>query len=97
MFHLILKPEGDLVDFHSWDSFAEILSKMVQLTPENVILDLVHVNRMSSNYIGTIISNHKTASENNKTLTLVNVRPKMFELLEMLKLHEVINVERIEE
>ena len=92
MLEFIIRPDGDLVDFQTWDEFAELMSAAVNLCPQKLILDLVHVTRMSSNYIGSIISNHKAAQESGKIIALINVNAKLYELLQMLKLTDVMPI-----
>lgn len=92
MFELIIKPEGDLVDFQVWDEFAEIIAATVELCPRKLVLDLANVTRMSSNYIGSIISNYKAAQEKGKVIALTNVSPRLYELLQMLKLTDVMPI-----
>ncbi|MFH1135900.1 MAG: STAS domain-containing protein [Pseudomonadota bacterium] len=94
MLEVLVRPTGDLVDFHSWDDFAEALHKIVDLKPKKVILDMGLVGRMSSNYIGTIISNTKSAKEKGLGFELINVQDKLFDLLEMLKLTEVMPISK---
>ena len=93
MFEIIIKPQQDLVDFQAWEQFAQLMEAVVQAAGTKIILDLSSVNRMSSNYIGTLISTHKKAQENGKTVTLVSVSPRMLELLDMLKLTDFLNLE----
>ncbi|MFH1091511.1 MAG: STAS domain-containing protein, partial [Pseudomonadota bacterium] len=93
MFEIIIKPEHDLVDFQAWDKFAELMQTMVEAAEDKIILDLSSVNRMSSNYIGSLISTHKKAQEVGKAIILINVRPRLLELLEMLKLTDLLTVE----
>lgn len=94
MLEIVIRPEGDLVDFHAWDNFAELLNTLTRASVKTITLDLASVNRMSSNYIGSIISNFKSAQESGQAMTLTNVRPKLFELLEMLKLTDIMPIRR---
>ena len=95
MLEIIVRPTGDLVDFQAWDDFAESLHKIVDLNPVKLVLDMSMVSRMSSNYIGTIISNTKTAKEKGGAFELINVQDKLFDLLEMLKLTEVMTITKM--
>lgn len=94
MFDIIIRPHGDLIDFHAWDEFAEMLAGLVEKGQSAIIIDMAEVKRISSNYIGSIISSYKTANENGRKMTLINVGPKLYDLLEMLKLTETMDVER---
>ncbi|MEW6266824.1 MAG: STAS domain-containing protein [Thermodesulfobacteriota bacterium] len=94
MFEVIIRPRGDLIDFQAWENFAEVLSRVVNLDCPRIAIDLAEVNRVSSNYIGSIISTYKTAEDQGRKMILVNVQPKLYELLEMLKLTEMMTVVR---
>jgi anti-anti-sigma factor len=93
MFEIIIRPEGDLVDFNAWDDFADVLSKLVDTGDGALVLDLAKVNRMSSNFIGTIISGFKSSKEKGREFKVINVNSKLYELLEMLKLNEVMDIQ----
>jgi anti-anti-sigma factor len=97
MFDLIIRPQSDLVDFQSWDEFAETVTRLVEMNVKELVLDLGHVNRMSSNYIGTIISAYRAAAEKGNLVRLVQVRPKLYDLFQMLKLTDVMTIERAPE
>ena len=94
MFEIVIRPTGDLVDFLAWDEFSEVMSRVTETGKAKVVVDMAAVNRMSSSYIGSIISSFRTARENEKEMILVNVNAKLYELLDMLKLTEMMVIER---
>ena len=94
MLDVIVKPHTDLVDFHNWDEFAEKLNKLAEMDLDVIILDLSNVQRMSSNYIGSVISTFKNLNEKGRELIIVNTMPKLYELFEMLKLTDMIRIEK---
>ena len=91
---IIFKPEGDLLDIETWDDFARTLIGLAELPVVKISLDLSLVNRISSSYIGTILNTFKNLNEQGKELALTNVSPKLYALLEMLKLTEMIPVKK---
>lgn len=94
MFEIVVKPYGDLVDFNGWDQFAESMSQIVLSAPDKITLDMISVTRISSNYIGTVISSSKAAEEKGKKIRIINVQPKLYDLLDMLKLTTIMSIER---
>ena len=92
MFDLVVRLEGDLVDFHGWDQFDQFMAKLVELEQGPIYLDMMKVNRISSNYIGSIISNYKNAQKMGLDMALINVRPKLMELFEVLSLKDILNI-----
>lgn len=94
MIEVVIRPDGDLVDFEEWDRYAELMTKLVESKIDRLVVDLLAVNRMSSNYIGSLISTYKAVEEAGNEMKLINVSDKLFELMEMLKLTALMKIER---
>ena len=92
MYELIIKPEGDLVDTLKWESFADLLTAVARSLDGALVLDLINVNRIASNYIGTIIAAFKEIGDKG-SMKVVNVKPRLYELLGILRLTEVLTIE----
>lgn len=87
MYEITIKPHADLVDMNEWEDFSELALNLAKLAKRALIFDLVNVSRISSNYIGTVISTHKQISPQAK-VRLINVRPRLYELFGVLCMTE---------
>ncbi|MEW5723842.1 MAG: STAS domain-containing protein [Thermodesulfobacteriota bacterium] len=94
MFEVIIRPSGDLVDFRGWDEFAETLTRVVETGRNKVVLDLGAVNRMSSNYISSVIDSYNLAQERGREMVLINVSDKLYDLLDIFKLTTTMKIHR---
>lgn len=95
MFEIIIKPKDDLLDYREWDEFSRALTGIVDNNGNDIIIDLESVNHMSSSYIGSIIAACQTAERQGKNFRLINVGGRLYDLLDMLNLTDILSIDRI--
>ena len=90
--NLIIKLEGEL-DHHSSEEIRrKIDSEYYNKNLKNLVLDLDGLKFMDSSGIGLIMGRYKNCKEQNGSISIVNINPKIGRIVEMSGLKEIVPI-----
>jgi len=72
---------------------AEVLGFIDSHPGVPFVLDFRHVRYLSSAVLGELVAIHKSVQEKKGTLRLCHLQPKIKELFEVTRLHELIDID----
>jgi len=72
--------------------FSSVLYSLIDKKANCIIIDLQNVKLMNSSGLGMLVSGLKTLKQNNIKMYLVNLTPKIDNLLEMTHLNKVFQI-----
>lgn len=88
-----------IVSFDNHDRFNAVIYQEVKdklnslIQPNgNMILDLKGVKFIDSSGFGAMLSVFKTSRKNNSTFKICNINSEVFELVKLMKLHNVFEI-----
>lgn len=88
--------EGDFSIFYK-DEFEEVLKKRIGSGFGKYIIDLEKVDYIDSMGIGVLVEAGTAASKENHKVIIVNPTAKVRQVIEMAKLHKILEISESEE
>jgi anti-sigma B factor antagonist len=86
-----LKIEGDL-DLYSSYNLKEDIKAIFLKEPENILIDLSHLNYIDSAGIGFLIDLKKNATQNNKLCDFKNIPPDILKLFHSIRVDVILQI-----
>lgn len=88
----VIIPKGQLMGGPDATTLAETARDMLSEGKQAFLVDMVHVDRMNSSGLGILIGGLTTIRNGGGSLKLLNVKPKIRELLKITKLDRVFEI-----
>lgn len=85
----VITPKGQLMGGPDATTMAETVRDMMNEGKCAFLVDMVHVDRMNSSGLGILIGGLTTVKNGGGALKLLNLKPKIKELLKITKLDRV--------
>lgn len=88
---ILINLNGDLDAYTSDDFKSEVVKSLK--TPKDIILDANELEFIDSTGLGSLISIFNSLKENNKIITIQNIKPnvkKIFEITELDKVFKIV-------
>ena len=89
----VLRIEGSL-DAYSFPRLEASLNALRDTDRNRVILDCTGLDYVSSAALGALIGFARRARENNGDLKLVKLSPKIFNIVELLGFHKILEIHK---
>jgi len=87
----VLRLDGSL-DAYSFPRLEAALSELRESNRHRVILDCMRLDYISSAALGALIGFARRARENNGDLKLTKLSPKIYNIIELLGFHKILEI-----
>jgi anti-anti-sigma factor len=90
----LLKIDKDrLLEMNTINAVADAINKQIEMHPKiSLVLDMGSVTNMSSAMIGKFVAIHKLIKKYKGRMVICDMKPPIFELFKMTKLHKVFEI-----
>ncbi len=91
---VLIKIDKDrLLEMPVINAVSDAINKQIEMHPKiSLVLDFASVTNMSSAMIGKFIAIHKLVKKYKGRMAIANLKPPIFELFKMTKLHKVFDI-----
>lgn len=83
-----------IIDAYTYEKLEETFNRLIEQKNYKLIIDLSNVDYMNSAGAGVLISVYTIIQENNGNLVLVNPRPKVKEVFDLLGLTQLFTISK---
>ena len=91
---ILVTPEKDLVASFVTE-FSNELKSLLEEQPEEIVIDLQHVDMVDSLGMGVLIAAHNTLADNNSKLKVVNIKEDIYNAFVTMRLNHHFTIEKI--
>ena len=91
---VLIKIDKDrLLEMKDINAVSAAILKQIDMHPKiSLVLDLSAVTNMSSAMLGKLVAIHKSVKTGRGRLAVCDVKPQIFELFKMTKLHKLFDI-----
>lgn len=91
---VLLKIDKDrLLEANVINAVSEAVNKQIDMHPKiSLVIDMSAVSNMSSAMIGKFVAMHKQVKADKGRMALCDLKPQIFELFKMTRLHKVFDI-----